>query len=528
MSKMKGQGTDARYVVWKPPVRLELLALESLSIRPVRSNTLSRMMRSGRSESPGRISPDPALYADAGSGSDTFYPLSIYAHGKHGRSYTLYAHTVGERTEWRKKIREAIEARKSAQERTSIFRLETITADTALSQEAPAHQPGLVTGRVSCTLPFELRDARRFVAIGSEDGVWVGMLGRPESIQRVMSLRLVTQVAYLEEFGLLVVLADKSLYAVDIESVIPNEACVANLAQPSTTFGLKKLNSHMTVHFFSVGRSAGQTLIVYKTRRGLDSVFRILEVSGSPEAGTGTHPPLHRQDFFLPTEAHDLLFLKRNLCIMCTKGFEIMNLEGLTSVTIPVEEDMQRLGKRQASYKPLTMIRLREDEFLLCFDEFGLYMDKRGAPSRTPSVIEWEGTAVHAGWHAPYVLLFNPFFIEIRHVESGRLAQVISGHDIRCVWDGRGVISPTVVNPGNSADESEAVEDPRTPRVHTVMDNSEISPSFAAPAPSHGAPTHPGRQVVFQLMPTERLVIPGTRYASSVRSVADTLPPYVP
>ncbi|KAH9856196.1 CNH domain-containing protein [Lenzites betulinus] len=361
MSKTKGQGADARYVVWKPPVRLELLALESLSIRPVRSNTLSRMMRSGRSESPGRISPDPALYTDSYCGPDTFYPLSIHAHGKSGRSYTLYAHTVEERNEWRKKIREAIEARKSAQERTSIFRLEIITADTASSQEAPAHQSGLVTGRVFCTLPFVLRDSRSFVAIGSEDGVWVGVPGRPESIQRVMSLKMVTQIAYLEQFGLLVVLADKSLYAVDIESVIPTE---------TSTFGLKKLSSHHTVHFFSVGRFAGQALIIYKMRRGTDSVFRGLEVKRSPYAGAEADPPRISvsRDFFLPSETHDLQFLKRNICIMCTKGFEIMNLEDFSSVTIPVEEDMQRLGKRQASYKPLAMARLREDEFLLCFD----------------------------------------------------------------------------------------------------------------------------------------------------------------
>lgn len=140
------------------PVRLELLALESLSIRPVqRSNTLSRMMRPGRSDSSasGRISPDPALAWDTHPGSaDTYYPLSIQAHGKHGASYTLYTRTVEERSEWRRKMREAIEARKAVREAGSIFRLETITADTASSQEVPAQQAGLVTGRVFCTLPF--------------------------------------------------------------------------------------------------------------------------------------------------------------------------------------------------------------------------------------------------------------------------------------------------------------------------------------------------------------------------------------
>ena len=32
------------------------------------------------------------------------------------------------------------------------------------------------------------------------------------------------------------------------------------------------------------------------------------------------------QDFFLPSEAFDLIFLKAKIVILCTKGFEIMDL----------------------------------------------------------------------------------------------------------------------------------------------------------------------------------------------------------
>ena len=33
-----------------------------------------------------------------------------------------------------------------------------------------------------------------------------------------------------------------------------------------------------------------------------------------------------RQDFFLPSESYDLIFLKARIAILCTKGFEIMDL----------------------------------------------------------------------------------------------------------------------------------------------------------------------------------------------------------
>ncbi|KAH9886981.1 CNH-domain-containing protein [Cubamyces lactineus] len=517
MTKQQGQGTSLKYVVWKSPVRLEFLALESLAVRPVqRSNTLSRMMRTTRSESPGRVSPDPALSSD--NGGDTLYPLSFHDHGRNGGSYTLYASTIEQRNEWRRKMLEAISARKAAQEPNSIFSLETITSNTASSQEAPAHQSGLVTGYISCTLPFGTSDGRQFVAIGSEDGVWVGMPKHPESVQRVMSLRMVTQIAFLADYDLLIVLAEKVLYAVDLQSVVPTNDRQAKLP----AFGLQRLSNPQTpIHFFSVGHIGGRTLIISKKRKGLDSVFRVIEVSRSEDGHGAPRIAVFKtcQDFFLPSDSHDLLFLKTKVCVLCTRGFEIMDLSDLSSATIPLDEDLRTLGKRPGTNRPIAMFRIREDEFLLCYDEFGLYVDKRGAPSRSPPIIEWEGTAMQAAWHAPYVVLFNTTFIEVRHVESGRLAQIITGQDVHCLWDGRGVVSAGLA-PGRLDD----FDDPRTPRIHAALDDSELS-SFMTNAHIHGVPR---RQHIVELVPTERLVVPGTRYSPSLLSVADTLPPYVP
>ncbi|KAI8992805.1 CNH domain-containing protein [Trametes punicea] len=514
MTKEKGHGPGLKYVVWKHPVRLELLELESLAMRPVqRNNTLSRMMGTGRSDSPGRISPDPALCLDLGN--DAFYPLSFHSHGKHGASYTLYASTMEQRNDWRRRIMQAITVRRELLESISIFRLATITADTASSQVTPAQQPGLVTGQVSCTLPFGTPDGRHLFAMGSEDGVWIGIPHRPESIRRVMSLRMVTQIAFLVEFGLFIILAEKILYAVDIHSVVPN--AIQETDQP--VFGIQRIsNPSVPVLFFSVGRLSDRTLIISKRRRGLESVFRILEVTRS-SISEGQPKIYVSKDFFLPSDSHDLLFLKAKICILCTHGFEIMDLADFSSATIPAEEELRSVGKRPGACKPLAMFRIREDEFLLCYDEFGLYVDKRGTPSRSPPTIEWEGTALQAAWHAPYVLLFTDSFIEVRHVESGRLAQIVSGKNIRCLWDGRGVVPQEQAFAG-----LDAFEDPRTPRVHAVLDDYDMSPFMTQAHPRDVLP----RQRVVELIPTERLIVPGTRYSPSLLSVADTLPPYTP
>jgi len=144
------------------------------------------------------------------------------------------------------------------------------------------------------------------------------------------------------------------------------------------------------------------------------------------------------------------------------------------------------------------MFRSNDDEFLLCYDEFGLYVDKHGDPSREIGTIEWEGTAERVALHHPYVLLFDSRFIEIRHVETGRLAQIIQGNDVRCLWDGRGLSTRAMPT---GPDGQEAL-------VHGVMN---VTDHPVAQQHGHGArPSRAMAQHVFELIPTIPLYLPGS------------------
>jgi hypothetical protein len=126
--------------------------------------------------------------------------------------------------------------------------------------------------------------------------------------------------------------------------------------------------------------------------------------------------------------------------------------------------------------------------------EFGLYVDRHGDPSRAVSTVEWEGTAERAAHHPPYVLLFDSRFIEVRHVETGRLAQILPGTEVRCIWDGRGARTAPLPTPGADG-WGEGVD--QEARVHAVM---------SAPAPRGGALA----QQVVELIPTIPLFLPGS------------------
>jgi len=335
-------------------------------------------------------------------------------------------------------------------------------------------------------------------------------------MRRVLHLKMVTQCAMLEDFGIFLVLADKSLFAYHIEALVPSSPHSAHTSQTP-----QKLSGNKDVHFFSVGSLNGRTLVIYMKKKGLDSVFRVLEpvigkINERAEAPRtfGSRLGLRSQrsewfrvyrDFFLPSESFDLIFLKARIVILCTKGFEIMDLTDFKSVTIPQRDDprLEKLAKRCESCRPMGMFRSSQDEFLLCYDEFGLYVDRHGDPSRSMGTIEWEGTAEHVAWHPPYVLLFDTRFIEIRHVETGRLAQIIPGNDVRCLWDGRGTTNvPTSTVPGPDG-WTEGVS--QEPRVHGVMNADSAMQTSLVPKGSR-----PVAQHVFELIPTIPLYLPGS------------------
>jgi len=442
--------------------------------------------------------------------SRSIFPCSIHHAGRVGGIYHLFAESAQQRTEWRQKLEEAMGLRAVVQEANKVFEVETLSIDTFLTPSIQAASTfswsgdSPFTGKVTCSVPFSTSDGRGLVAIGCAEGVWIGLRHDSKSMRRVLHLKMVTQCAMLEDFGIFLVLADKSLFAYHIEALVPSNPPSAN-----STRTPQKLNGTKDVQFFSVGTLNGRTLIIYMKKKGLDSVFRVLEPVIGKIAEKTKHPSAFGRfmsasrsewfrvyrDFFLPSEAFDLIFLKAKIAIMCTKGFEIMDLTDFKSSTIPQRDDPRQaaLTKRCESSRPMGMFRSGENEFLLCYDEFGLYVDRHGDPSRSTGTIEWEGTAERVAFHPPYVLIFDQRFVEIRHIDKGKLVQIIRGAEVRCIWDGRGASTTPLATPGpggwgdNSSQEC---------RIHAVMKLEKKDPD-----PQEKAVV----QHVFELVPTIQL-----------------------
>ncbi|KAJ3795639.1 Dbl-like domain-containing protein [Lentinula aff. detonsa] len=564
MTKAREKDGITKYFVNRRPIPLDLLTLVNFTDPPTqRGAGLLRNLRGGeRHNTTDTSSPSPLTSSNstgasglssststsgvgtsANTPADTsrtdarsVYPCTIHHNGRMGGNYILYAESASARSEWKEKLEEAVGLRKVVQESNKVFEIETLSSDTFLVPSmglggnergdrgaaggglGPSYENAF-TGKVTCSVPFNTPDGRGLVAIGCAEGVWIGFRHDSRSMRRVLHLKMVTQCAMLEDFGIFLVLADKSLFAYHIEALVPSSPSSSHSSQTP-----QKLSGNKDVYFFSVGTLHGRTLVIYMKKKGLDSIFhvvepvveRINERAKAPQGLMGSRFGFRQaksdwfrayREFFLPSESYDLIFLKVKIVILCAKGFEIMDLMDLQSVTIPQREDPRHapLAKRWESCRPLGMFRSTDEEFLLCYTEFGLYVNKHGDPSRHTGSIEWEGTAERVALHPPYILLFDTRFIEVRHVQTGRLVQIIPGHDVRCLWDGRGVNIPAAQTPSGLNDSDEHIV--QDARVHAVMNATDASVRNGY---GGGMKSRAVAQHVFELIPTIPLYLPGS------------------
>jgi hypothetical protein len=310
---------------------------------------------------------------------------------------------------------------------------------------------------------------------GTDEGVYFSNL-RDEKLRqpvKVINLLDVTQVDVIEEFQLLIVLHERSVTTFPLDSLDPND--------PNSALKRgKRISSHTS--FFKSGICLGKMLVAVVKSSTLSSTIKVLEPVDQTQRGkkpqtsfmkrlnggnealrlfkvcsfidiTCRRPFLadHEQEFYIPTESSSVHFLKTKLCVGCTKGFEIVDLETLDMQGLldPSDASLDFVLKRD-NVRPIAIYRVEED-FLLCYDEFAFYVNKNGWRARPKWAIIWEGVPTAFGeslasdafcpfltivlaLQYPYVIAFEPTFVEVHHVETGHLVQIIPGNGITCLF----------------------------------------------------------------------------------------------
>ncbi|PBP22603.1 CNH domain-containing protein [Diplocarpon rosae] len=443
--------------------------------------------------------------------SRSMYPFRVKHLGK-SEVYTLYAPTAQNRQDWCDKILEA-KTRYAAslfEQNAEPFRMR-VMADSAFAYDAASAwsqrsgvcvrgtplersirdmekayttRPGPVCrAQVNCATAFNC-NGKAMVAIGTDYGVYTSESSNPRGWTRSIQIHKVTQIAVLEEFSLCLIIADKALIAYHLDIIVPVSNFPASHHETARR-APQKLSGTRDVSFFATARMKDRTLVFYKKREGLHSTFKVLEpvYQKSSEKKSrlfgkkfGGNTEFFREfdEFYIPTECFTINLFHTYIAISTLKGFELMTLDKKVPMSIPDMKNpaIGNIANRLNGQKPLGMFRLSDAEFLLCYEECGVYVDKHGEVSRSV-IMEFVGKAKTAAMYGAFLVLFDSDFVEVRNAENGRLRQVVAGRDVRCLDYG---INPLGVGASNSHTSSQGT--PGCPERRTLklaMAHPEIS-----------------------------------------------------
>lgn len=407
------------------------------------------------------------------------YPFRVHHLGK--EVYTLFAPTAANRSEWCKKIIEAKTKHAAAlySQNAEPLRLK-VMADAAFYNESyastssSAGKPVIIQGtptdraikevehrfratgrpqpicraRVNCATSFTTPyPGKHMIAVGTDFGVFVSEIDNPRGWFRAIAQIKVTQMAILEDFSLCILLADKSLIAYHLDVLCPTDQATNGINSDAVKKAPQKLSGSRDVGFFAVGRMKDRTLVFYKKKDGISSIFKVLEPvflkttekkRGVFKRGT-TDFFREYDDFYVATECTGINLFQNSLAVSTDRGFEVLTLDkkqpwGVPDWKAPEVANIATHVERQTT---LGMLRLNEQEFLLCYEKCAVYVNKHGEVCRSV-VMNFVAKARAAALYGPYLILFDTDFVEIRNAQNGRLKQIIAGRDIKCLDDGGG------------------------------------------------------------------------------------------
>jgi hypothetical protein len=235
---------------------------------------------------------------------------------------------------------------------------------------------------------------------------------------RVIDATHVTQIDILEEYNLLLVLSAKSLLSYPLSALNPNE--------PALSKRPKKIQS--SCNFFKTGVCLGRHLVCCVKSSALSTTIKVFEPNDAMSKGkkpkgfkmfnSGQDELKPFKEFYIPTESSSIHFLRSKLCVACARGFEVVSLETLETQSLLDQADTSLdFVARKENVKPIQLERLN-GEFLLNYTEFSFFVNRNGWRARPDWRIDWEGSPQSFALSHPWILAFEPNFIEIRNIDT--------------------------------------------------------------------------------------------------------------
>ncbi|KAJ2506402.1 RHO1 GDP-GTP exchange protein 2, partial [Coemansia sp. RSA 2049] len=240
-----------------------------------------------------------------------------------------------------------------------------------------------------------------------------------------------------ERLGVLAMVADKdrNLY------VYPLDQLLVSAGGGSGSGGrVRSKPLHTHVSFVRFGKYQDMDILcsVRSTTLSNQTIIRVFRPADTPQrpralgrflalgGADGADAWRCIKECYIAAESTSLHFLRSRLCVGCSRGFEIVDLATMNTQSLldPADASLGFINRRETSH-PVALFRVHDGEFLLCYDVFAFYVNRNGQRARPNWMVHWVGAPVSFKFEYPYVLAFDAQFIEVRHVETAALVQVI-------------------------------------------------------------------------------------------------------
>ena len=198
---------------------------------------------------------------------------------------------------------------------------------------------------------------------------------KEKELLHVVQLIEIEQVDQVEVIAnQLIFMVDKTVFGVELER-FDLSSTLNNIATPvvTTINDCKKISSH--VSFFKTGMSGNRPLVCVVKSTSLSSTIKAYEPTENPTKQFNkffkkdTNVKLYRE-LYIPSESTSIHFLKTKLCVGCTRGFEIVDLESLLTQGLldPEDEDLG-FAIKVDHLEPIALYRVY-GLFLLCYNGY--------------------------------------------------------------------------------------------------------------------------------------------------------------
>ncbi|EXJ80543.1 hypothetical protein A1O1_08689 [Capronia coronata CBS 617.96] len=412
MCRVKNVNKREELRVYRKPIPLELLVIAEMD------QVIPRLGIAKRPSS--SLIPGAKSSMSSAPGQKEVYPITFRHLGKGAYELQLYATSITQR----KKFIELVEEQqRKLRERSSNFYTKTILCQGFFNAQ----------NRVNCLVPT---DGGRKLIYGTDNGIYIAdrwPKDKSTKPKRILDATQVSQIDTLEEYRLLLVLSNKTLTS------YPFEALDANNQNPLATRP-RKIQGH--ANFFKAGIGLGRHLVCSVKTSALSTTIKVYEpmddltkgkkkptISKMFASGQDALKPF--KEFYIPAESTSVHYLRSTLCVGCARGFEVVSLETTERQSLLDQADTSLdFVTRKENVKPIHIERLN-GEFLLNYSDFSFFVNRNGWRARPDWKITWEGTPQAFALNYPYILAFEPSFIEIRHIETSELIHVMTGKNVR-------------------------------------------------------------------------------------------------